>query len=157
MLTIYFTIPHNRHQLTLQEIRKSDSLNAGMLESVYSTDAGVVYSWHDLKDEDITKVLKHIRENFGTYQTTIEYEDEPTNDGIAENTLLTLTLDADTHMMEILHVPAWMLPDYFDQTHIVEIISEETGELHYAETEEVGDCDYISTDLMKFLKKIDFT
>lgn len=154
MLTIYFTIPFNCHQLTLEEIRKSDSLHAGMLESVYETNAGVVYSWHDLKDEDVTKVLKYITENIGNYQTTIEYED--INDGLQENTLLTITIDADTHMTEILHAPAWMLPDYFDQTHVVEIISEETGELLYAETEEIGDCDYIATDLMEFLKEIDF-
>ena len=152
MLTIYFTIPHDHHQLTMPEVLKSDSLNAGMLEAVYSTDAGVTYSWHDLRDGDITKVLVYIAENIGKYQTTIEAEE--TEVIIQKDTPTTITLDTDTHMVEILHAPASMLPDYFDQCHIVEIINEDTGELLYAETEDPADCDYISHALTNFFRKI---
>lgn len=73
-----------------------------------------------------------------------------------DNILLTITIDADTHMAEILHAPAWMLPDYFDQTHVVEIMDEQTGELLYYEAETPGDCDYISETLMDFLKEVEF-
>ena len=73
-MTIYFTIPTGDHQLTMLEIHASDQLNAGMLEHVASTNAGELYSWHDLKSEDIINVLRYIRENIGNYKTDIDLE-----------------------------------------------------------------------------------
>lgn len=41
-----------------------------------------------------------------------------------ENTLTTITLDADTHIVKVLHASAWMIPDNFDQRSVVGMINE---------------------------------
>lgn len=169
MFVIYFIIPTDQHQLTMQEIRESDALNAGMLEHVATTPNGELYSWHDISTKTkVCKVLEYIRENIGEYEPEI-VEELDIGDGriksvevsmaefipMQENEKLTITIDADTHIVEHYHIPPKMIPDFFDQAHVLEIMSEETGEVLYKEGQ-IGECDYISGTLMDFLKEIDF-
>ena len=70
-----------------------------------------------------------------------------------ENTMLKVTVDADTHIREM-QVHAIRLPEIFDQHNVLEIIDEETGELLYYEAETPGDCDYIAPILLEFFRQI---
>lgn len=168
MFVIYFTIPTTAHQLTMQEIRETDKLETCMLEHVATMPDGELYSWHDIPTKTkVCRILEYIRENIGEYTTDV-VEELDIGDGriksvgvsiadftpIQKDDLHTITLDADTHIVEIVHAPAWMIPDYFDQCHVAEIMSEQTGEIIYQEGK-IGECDYIAENLVEFLNEIE--
>lgn len=68
--TIYFTPKDIGRGLNMADIRKSDTLRAGMLEQVLDD----LICWHDIKARDLDRVMDYIQLEFGRVLIQIEEE-----------------------------------------------------------------------------------
>lgn len=65
-----YSIYFHYHGMTMKSIKKSDCLDAGMLE--WASDD--VYVWHDIKEKDLCRVVKYIGMEFDVPMVEITKE-----------------------------------------------------------------------------------
>lgn len=59
--SIYFTPEQIKRNLIMDDVRKSDTLNAGMLEQVLEN----LINWHDIYKKDLSRVCDYIGLEYG--------------------------------------------------------------------------------------------